>query len=327
MAFPLISILVPVYNCEAYLDECITSIINQDYENLQIVLANDGSTDKSLEICQKYAAKDPRITVLTGPNKGVSTTRNILLDQIKGDYFLFVDADDWIEPDMVGYLVNLIQEYKADIAVCANVTSNSNSTNHEWRTTIKRWNQKETIEKFLYHKEINGSLCNKLINSGLIGKNRFEPDVFYGEDAFFCWGLLQNITSIIISDKQLYHYRPNPRSASHSNWNPYRKGTGHKVWEKISAETSILWPEFEEIAKARFALEEMWALYFAASANYPCDEHIYIRQKSIKENKSALRHYQIDGKEKYFTALILAYCYPAGKFIHWVSKKVLGRGI
>lgn len=327
MSSPLISILVPVYNCEQYLDQCITSIINQDYTNLQIVLANDGSSDKSLEICRKYAENDSRIKVLTRPNKGVATTRNDLLDQIEGEYFLFVDADDWIEPNMVSCLLGLIEESRADISVCSKHNGDSTNTPKAEKTTVKKWNQKETIEKFLYHKEISGALWNKLIKTSLIKDNRFDPKIYYGEDALFMWHVLQNLNTLVISNLPLYHQTANLNSLSNTSWKPEKKGTSHRVWALISKEASLLWPEYEGIAKARFALEDMWALYFAAASKYSYDKHIKLRQNTIRENKKALKQYKIDGKEKYFTALALAYCYSSGQLIHWLSKKILGRGI
>lgn len=319
MDTPLISILVPVYNCEAYLDQCISSIINQDYRNLQIVLANDGSTDNSLEICRRYAAQDSRIKVLTDRNRGVATTRNNLLKEIEGSYFLFVDADDWMEPNMVSHLLSLITQYKADIAVCSKVKNSEKGS--DFYESIKVWNQQETIEKFLYHKELNGALWNKLIKSSLIRNNTFDANIFYGEDALFVWNLLQVLNIIVISDKELYNYRVNPQSLSNINWTPERKGTGHKVWDTICNDTAIKWPAFIDIAKARFALEDMWALYFASAGNYPSDSHIKLRQKNIRDNIKALRKYRIDGFSKYITAVALSVCYPAGKLIHSISRR------
>lgn len=319
---PLISILVPVYNCEPYLDKCITSIINQDYPNLQIVLANDGSTDNSLKICERYAAEDSRITVMTGSNKGVANTRNDLLEQIKGEYFLFVDADDWIEPDMVSYLFTLIKEYNADIAVCSNVKGNSKEA-----ISIKVWNQKQAIEKFLYHKELNGSLCIKLIKSNLIKCKKFNINIFYGEDALFIWYILQETEKVVVSNKQLYNYRPNPTSLSRSFWTPDRKGTGHIVWETIVKDTEFLWPEFMEIARARFGLEEMWSLYFASCAKYKYDDQIKLRQSTIKHLLPYIKKYKLDGKEKYIIAYLLSRFYSLGSLIHFISTKILKRGI
>lgn len=317
MSSPLISILVPVYNCEQYLDQCITSIINQDYSNLQIVLANDGSTDKSLEICRSYAENDTRITVLTRENKGVASTRNDLLEQIEGEYFLFVDADDWIETDMVSYLYGSIKEYDADISVCANVTFN-NKDQQERRSkriyNIQVWNQKETIEKFLYHKAINGSLCNKLIKTYLIGNNRFENDIYYGEDALFIWNLLQDFGRLIISNKELYHYRMNSCSLSHKSFG-WKKLTANKVWETISYEAEIAYPDLAPIGKARWGMEMMQLLLLASKNNKPLNEDIRNLQKIVRENMTFMKKFNITSKKGIIYAWMVSHYYGFNKLI------------
>lgn len=322
---PLISILVPVYNCEPYLDQCISSIINQDYKNLQIVLVNDGSTDKSLEICRKYAEQDKRISVLTGPNKGVASTRNLLLDQIKSEYFLFIDADDWIEPNTVSYLLTLVQENKADIAVCSNVREELIKTENPKKNLppkSKVWGKNTTIEKFLFHKELSGSLWNKLISSRLLHKEpdsshfakRFNPEIYYGEDALFCWDLIQNLNKLIISDKQLYHYRMNETSLSHSSFGK-KKLTAGKVWEKITKDTQIIFPQFEEIAKARWGMEMNQLLFLAAKENYKKNEEIIRLQKIVKQNLPAMNKVKITSIKGLFFAWLVSHNYNLAKIM------------
>ena len=118
---PLVSILVPVYNVEAYLPQCLDSLLGQTYSHLQIVLIDDGSSDNSWTIMQQYAAQDSRIEIYHQENQGVATTRNHLLEKIKGDFVLFVDSDDWVELDMVEFLVGKATENQADVVTCGNV--------------------------------------------------------------------------------------------------------------------------------------------------------------------------------------------------------------
>lgn len=112
----LISIIIPVYNVERYLRECIDSIIAQTYKNLEIILVDDGSSDKSGEICDEYSKKDSRIKVIYKKNGGLSDARNVALDIAKGDYIGFIDSDDYIEKDMFQILYNLAEEYNAEIS-------------------------------------------------------------------------------------------------------------------------------------------------------------------------------------------------------------------
>ena len=159
MNSPLISILLPVYNTSAYLPQCLDSVFAQTYTNLQVVLVDDGSKDNSLEICQQYAAKDPRIEVYHQENHGVATTRNHLLEKVKGDYVLFVDSDDWIEPDMVEFLVGKALTNNIEMVVCGNV---NNDTPPASEYNEELWSQDKAVKEFLRHVNFNGSLCNKL---------------------------------------------------------------------------------------------------------------------------------------------------------------------
>ena len=114
----LISIIIPVYNVSTYLDRCLNSITNQTYRNLEIILINDGSTDKSGRICDAWASKDPRIKVLHTSNQGIAAARNCGLHIAHGDYIGFADPDDWVEPDMFEKLAGSLEQYNADIAIC-----------------------------------------------------------------------------------------------------------------------------------------------------------------------------------------------------------------
>lgn len=115
---PLVSVIVPVYNTERYLSLCLTSIVNQTYRNLEILLINDGSTDGSEAVCRQFMAKDPRIQLFCQENQGQSAARNLGLDHMTGKYLMFVDSDDYIDPAMVELLLNCILTHEADIAVC-----------------------------------------------------------------------------------------------------------------------------------------------------------------------------------------------------------------
>ena len=233
---PLVSILSPCYNVEKFLPQCLDSIINQTYSNLQIVLIDDGSKDATWHVMQDYAGKDNRIEIYHQENQGVSATRNHLLEKVKGDYILFVDSDDWIESNMVEFLLEKSLTNRADIVVCGMV-KNDGACSEEYRE--ERMDQETTIKKFLFHKELNGSLWNKLVKTSLLHGIRFDNRISYGEDALFCWHVLQRVHTVVQTDRQLYHYRMNENSLSHLNWTPEKKGSGHLVWEAITNETKI----------------------------------------------------------------------------------------
>ena len=115
---PVISIIVPVYNVEKYLDRCIQSILVQSFKKFELVLINDGSTDNSLKICQKYREEDNRIVLISQPNKGLSAARNTGLENIHGEYVCFIDSDDFVEKNYLRSLYNNLEKNKADISIC-----------------------------------------------------------------------------------------------------------------------------------------------------------------------------------------------------------------
>lgn len=317
-----VSILIPCYNVEAYLPKCLDSIINQTHQDLQIVLVDDGSKDNSLEICQRYAAIDPRVEVYYQENQGVATARNVLLSKIKGDYFLFVDSDDWVEPLMVEYLLSRAIEYKAEIVTCGMVKNDDepSAVAHE-----KTCSQDEVIKEFLRHVSFNGSLWNKLIGVTLLrNEPKFHCGISYGEDALFCWELLKEARTIVVTDRQLYHYRMNAASLSHLNWTPEKKGSCSIIWKLISEEASKLYPQYADIVNARYAIEDMWGLYYASLANYPHDEEVAKRQKHVRDSLCLIKHSGLVSKNKLLFAWIICRWYGLG----WVlrtSGKIKGQ--
>ena len=132
---PLISVIVPVYNTVSYLDRCFESIRSQTFQNLEILVVDDGSTDGSSEKCDRWANEDPRVIVIHQKNAGISSARNAGLARVHGDYIGFVDSDDHIHPDMFLMLLKSINSAKADLSVCRYVITGSADTENRYRTT------------------------------------------------------------------------------------------------------------------------------------------------------------------------------------------------
>lgn len=307
-----VSILLPCYNVEAFLPQCLDSVIRQTYNDLQIVLVDDGSKDNTFAIAQDYAARDSRIEVYHQNNQGVATTRNVLLSKIKGDYFLFVDSDDWIELDMVEFLINQAKEKNADIVTCSNVINDNPRTDKI--KSVKEYKQAEIVKAFLCHTWFNGSLCNKLTNVTLLHNEKFHCGISYGEDALFMWHLLQYANRVVVTNEQLYHYRMNENSISHGSYDQ-RKMSGHLVWETISRETATLWPQYKDIADATFAISDMWQLYYALKSKYPKDDNIKKFQKHVRDNLGLIHRSGLVNSKKLLFACLVAYSYRLGGMI------------
>lgn len=265
---PLVSILSPCYNVEKFLPKCIDSIICQTYSKLQIVLIDDGSKDNTWGILQEYAANDLRIEVYHQENQGVATTRNKLLDKVKGDYVLFVDSDDWMEPDMVEFLVSKATENNAEVTMCGMVV-NDTPVKVEYNESLM--SKEECIRAFLLHKELKGSLWNKLVKKSLLHNARFHCGISYGEDALFCWDFLQKAQRVVMTDRQLYHYRMNDASLSHEGFGP-KKFSALMVWTTICKDTEEMYPQFVDIAKGHFCFSMLVLYKNALHSGYPKDE-------------------------------------------------------
>lgn len=296
----IVSILVPVYNSESFLVDCLESISNQSYSNIQIVVVNDGSSDKSWELIKNYSSKDNRFEVYTQDNKGVAATRNRLLELANGNFVLFVDSDDWIEPNTIEILLR--EQKQGDFDIVTYETSYINDV----------WEKDTVIKQFLAHTHYNGSLWNKLIRRELFYGLEFDPDISYGEDALMVWQVLQRVDKVLLTNHHFYNHRMNDGSISHQRFGP-KKMSGHKVWNTIVAQTQLLWPKYLDIARARFAAEDMWQLYFAAMNDYPKDNYIKMVQEHVREDFKLLKQSKLINKKKLLFAWCISHCYASGK--------------
>lgn len=214
MTISRISIIIPVYNVEKFLDKCIQSIINQTYKNIEIILVNDGSTDYSLEICKQYEKTDDRVIVVNKENGGVSSARNTGLEIATGDYIGFVDADDYIDPKMYGDLLYAMEQNNADIAECGYSTTN---LNYE---IIDRFPLKDEIINGSYNcsrnylSKINTTNfnVNKLYKKFLFNDIRF-PSLAYSEDYMVNVKTFYKCNRKVTISSCYYYYLQNDASA------------------------------------------------------------------------------------------------------------------
>lgn len=200
----MISVIVPVYNVELYLEACIQSILNQTYYDLEIILVDDGSTDNSGEICDTYQKKDNRICVIHKQNGGLSDARNAGLGVAKGEYIAFVDADDIIHPQTYECLERMIREYRADISSCGitrDVDDMQKTINYK-TDLIHEYTVDEAFKDIRY---ILISVCNKLYRKYIWEKLRFPVGKFHEDEFVFHYtiGQAQKIVSI---EYRLYCY-------------------------------------------------------------------------------------------------------------------------
>lgn len=212
---PIISVIVPVYQSESYLPRCVESILSQSLHDIELILVDDGSMDKSGLICEEYAQKDIRVHVFHKSHSGVSDTRQKGLENATGDYVIHCDSDDWMEPDMLEKLYINAQESGADMVVCdywveyrERVVQKAFGQNLDSDTDLS-----EQMENLLL------SVWNKLIRRSFIVQNdlHFLPSVCFAEDLYFVFNALDLLPKIVYVPQPLYHYNiQNEGSLTHN---------------------------------------------------------------------------------------------------------------
>lgn len=212
---PLISVIVPVYKVETYLDKCISSIVNQTYQNLEILLVDDGSPDRSGEICDEWARKDSRIRVMHQKNAGSGAARNIGLGAAKGELIAFVDSDDYIAPGMYEYLYGLLAQ-GADIAECGYVDAIDDNVSFDCgNADVRTYTVQEAMAEHIRDRIFRQLIWNKLYRREVVGDIRF-PVGKKIDDEFFTYQVLGNAKKLIQSDRVCYGYRQQEASVMHS---------------------------------------------------------------------------------------------------------------
>ena len=204
----LITVIIPVYKVEGYLDSCIESVVNQTFSNLEIILVDDGSPDRCGEICDNWGKKDKRIRVIHKENGGLSDARNAGLEYSQGQYVVFVDSDDCISPFMIDALYLAIKKNIADIAECNYLSFTSTIPDCEFKQDFEMnsYTAEEALSLLLEGMEFKYPVWNKIYRRGIIGDTRFEKGKLH-EDVFFTYQIFGKSNRIIKIQQDLYFYR------------------------------------------------------------------------------------------------------------------------
>ncbi len=230
-----ISVIVPIFKVEQYLEKCINSIINQTYQNLEIILVDDGSPDNCGAICEELAIKDNRIKVIHKENGGLSSARNAGLDIATGDLIAFIDSDDWIEPEMLTVLERILSENNADFSVCGMITDYGNAViiNKLSVSNVVKVNKSEIFNLILNAPTFYGYAWNKLYRREIIGDLRFDESLMSCEDLDFCVRLAAKCDSAVYTNEKFYHYMQHSASMTGETGYSPRKLSVLKAYENI----------------------------------------------------------------------------------------------
>lgn len=266
----MISIIIPVYNGEKYIKRNFDSIINQDYRDFEVIYVNDGSKDKSIKILNDLSSKvyDFSVKVINKSNGGVSSARNIGLENAVGDYICFIDVDDEITHDYLSYMLNLMLTNSADLVFCATNKDNMSAHNPVHETFFTK---QQALECFLYRK-ISIGVWSTLCKSSTFKNNnlRFAESYKYSEDIHMIWRVFNNCDKIVGTSKKMYIYYSCPGSAM-SKFNEERLH-GVELMEQLQDYFEKTNPEFAPLYK-KFAVSRMyWAITWQGAIKLTMDE-------------------------------------------------------
>ena len=299
----MISVIVPVYNAENYIKRCVDSILCQTYEDIELVLVNDGSKDNSLEILQAYAQKDNRVNVIDQENKGVSGARNTGLENAGGEYILYVDADDWIEKDTLEILLK--QSENADIVFFGSDNAeNPGESKRQNTNTYEIWDQDKQMLEFMKHKTMTGMLWNKLIRRSLTQNLFFNEKTGFGEDAEFLWKVLKKSQKMLVTKEILYHHVLEKTSISHLSFSD-KKYSAISMWEEICEEVEIDYPQYFTLAKQRLMCAAVFSMYEAKNVGYENKDQINHMRHIVRKN---ILHFLMSDVSLKFKLYALAVC-------------------
>lgn len=323
-----VSVIVPIYNVQAYIEKCLESIMGQTYKELEIILVNDGSTDSSPQLCEQLANRDHRIKVVHKTNGGLSDARNAGLEIATGDYIGFVDGDDYIDVDMFQILVENLEKHNADIASCryARVWEDGKKETVGNTGEVKIYNGLEPLREYIYGKNIDPFVCNKLYRSYLINGERplrFIKGII-GEDNPFLTEMLKRECTIVSIGESKYNYLQKREGAITSAKISQKRVDAVYWWDTLRRECVQEYPEFTKYALRR------QTLFYIGLYNEACLSKEYIHeahhvQKFVKEHAREIIKSDVCEKTVKIAVFLLAHTPGIYQGVMRCYKKIIGQ--
>ena len=316
----MITTIIPVYNSEKYLNQCIESVVNQTYKNLEIILVNDGSTDNSGNICNEWAKKDNRIHVIHKENSGVSDTRNTGINVAKGEYISFIDSDDYLDINLYEDANNFIDSYNPHIVSFGFCYINDSCIGDMFSVEQFVANNKVELKKYFnsFYKHLFGSACIKIYKKSMILDNNilFDKDIKLNEDAFFDFDAIECANVICNLDKVYYYYRQHVQSSSRkgsdkiidifikrqNRYKQFIENMGYDSDSDIIKENSLdigVWTQFSQAVISTNNLSFRQRLSVLKKI-YSSNEYysLLMKNKNFKTNTTALKICKLSAKLK-----------------------------
>lgn len=251
---PQVSIIVPAYNVENYIERCLNSLVNQTFKDIEIITINDGSTDKSLELLNKYAKEDIRVSVIDLGDEGVSYCRNLGVEKANGKYIMFVDSDDWIDSNMIEAMYKKAEENKLDLVMCSYIREfKDHSKEKRFNLPEEIIYKEDKVKNELLRKLVGpvkeelsnpemldalGTVWGKLYRADILKENKLKfvdlSEIGSAEDTLFNIFTFNYLKKVMFLNKPMYHYwRDNPKSVT-SQYNPKLKEQRKVFFKYIS---------------------------------------------------------------------------------------------
>ncbi|EKI8131646.1 TPA: glycosyltransferase family 2 protein, partial [Enterococcus faecalis] len=252
----LVSVVIPVYNVEKYVEKCLDSVINQTYQNLEIIIVNDGSTDNSLSVCQKKKLSDSRIKLINKENGGLSSARNAGIECAQGEFICFIDSDDWIELDYIEVLLNGMENTNVDISVIQMIKVKDFNKIAFQSESQTKWDifERETAMRELFSSNLIGySANNKLYRISLFKSIRY-PEGMLMEDKGTTYRLIDSSTKVAVNGSTKYHYYLRDNSILRTDFNQ-KNFDSFIIHEEILNFMDEHYPSISPKVKSRYVYE------------------------------------------------------------------------
>ncbi len=232
---PTVTVVIPAYNVEAYIEKCVKSVLEQTYKCLEIIIIDDGSTDSTATLIDELADKNELIYVLHKKNSGVSAARNDGIELAKGDYIVFIDGDDWVAPDFISYMISLVRKSNAEFGLSINCFTKKNEPQTQQEFT-KLYSPVEGTALLLSPTVIVGCWNKIYKREMLINQNiRFSTQLFYGEGLNFIINVAQKSNQIAVGNRKVYYYRRNNALSATTKFNIESVYNGEKALDIIES--------------------------------------------------------------------------------------------
>lgn len=281
---PLISVVVPIYKVEDFLEKCVESLINQTYKNIEIILVDDGSPDNCPKMCDEFSKKDKRIRVIHKKNGGLSDARNKGIDIAKGKYITFIDSDDYVSVDYIEYLYKVLTKYNAKISTCGHYICFDKKTVEKTSDETKKVAKMDAFKDILYDREIDICAWGKLYELDLFKDIRYPKGKIF-EDTATTYKLFDLCEYIAVGKECKYYYIMRDNSITNKNFNPNKMDLIYQT-EEMCKYLNANYEGLKEACNRRL----MWAYLSTYTKIVYTDKNDFIKEKKlIKDYISANR--------------------------------------